>query len=139
MKAIILSLVPLTFFVALAGDHVRADQPFNGADLVGWSFKQKGSLKSQWVTGTPQLAAASPKALTASGTGGAMVNVVTGHGQSIDIYSDQKWGSSRIELEVLVDNPNRMSSVSPKHLALDFVLKLLEVVGIVHTLLHRPE
>ena len=102
MKAVILSMVPVTFFVALAGNHVRADQPFNGKDLVGWSFKQKGSLKSQWVTGTPQLAAANPKALTASGTGGAMVNVVTGHGQSIDIYSDQKWGSSKIELEVLV-------------------------------------
>ena len=79
-----------------------ADEPFNGKNLQGWSFKKKGALQPKWVTGTPQLAAGNPKALKASGTGGAMVNVVTGHGQSIDIYSDQKWGSCRIELEVLV-------------------------------------
>ena len=95
------SLVPT--FAYLAAPLLSAgDEPFNGKDLQGWSYKKKGRLESKWVTGTPQLDAGNPKALKASGTGGAMVNVVTGHGQSIDIYSDQKWGSSRIELEVLV-------------------------------------
>lgn len=102
MKAALYALVSLTSFVSLTGGLALADKPFNGKDLVGWSFKKKGELESKWETGTPQLDATNPKALKASGTGGSMVNVVTGHGQSIDIYSDQKWGSSRIELEVLV-------------------------------------
>jgi len=102
MKAVQRTLATLTFFATLAGGLAFADNPFNGKDLTGWSFKKKGALESKWATGAPQLDTANPKALKASGTGGAMVNVVTGHGQSIDIYSDQKWGSSRIELEVLV-------------------------------------
>jgi len=102
MKAVQHILATLTFSATLAGGLAFADNPFNGKDLTGWSFKKKGALESKWVTGAPQLDTANPKALKASGTGGAMVNVVTGHGQSIDIYSDQKWGSSRIELEVLV-------------------------------------
>ena len=97
-----LCTLSLAFGYLAAPLLAAADEPFNGKDLKGWSFKKKGKLESKWVTGTPQLDAGNPKALKASGTGGAMVNVVTGHGQSIDIYSDQKWGSSRIELEVLV-------------------------------------
>ena len=89
-------------FVFSVSSLLAADEPFNGKDLSGWKFKAKGNLKSQWKVGTPALSPDNPKALTASGTGGAMVNVVAKHGQSIDIYSEQKWGSSRIELEVLV-------------------------------------
>ncbi|HBM79126.1 MAG TPA: hypothetical protein DD438_13540, partial [Verrucomicrobiales bacterium] len=88
MKAALHALVSLASFVALTGGLALADTPFNGKDLVGWSFKKKGELESKWETGTPQLDATNPKALKAGGTGGAMVNVVTGHGQSIDIYSD---------------------------------------------------
>ena len=102
MKTMQRALATLTFSVFLTSSLAFADNPFNGRDLAGWSFKKKGTLESKWVTGTPQLDTANPKALKARGRGGAMVNVVTGHGQSIDIYSDQKWGSSRIELEVLV-------------------------------------
>ena len=102
MKSALHLLASLAPAIALTGGLALADNPFNGKDLEGWSFKKKGNLKSNWVTGTPHLDGANPKALKAGETGGAMVNVVTGHGQSIDIYSDQKWGSSRIELEVLV-------------------------------------
>ena len=79
-----------------------ADEPFNGKDLKDWSYKAKGKLEPKWVVGTPSLAKDKPNALVASGKEGAMVNVVAGHGQSVDIYSNQKWGSHRIELEVLV-------------------------------------
>ena len=102
MKTLATAFCSLSFTLGLLPGPALADGPFNGKNLQGWSYKKKGTLQPKWVTGTPKLAADNPKALAADGTGGAMVNVVTGHGQSIDIYSDQKWGSSRIELEVLV-------------------------------------
>jgi|TARA_B100000959_G_scaffold283294_1_gene351835 hypothetical protein len=102
MKTLAIAFCSLSFTLGFLPGPALADGPFNGKTLQGWSFKKKGTLQPKWVTGTPKLAADNPKALVADGTGGAMVNVVTGHGQSIDIYSDQKWGSCRIELEVLV-------------------------------------
>ena len=102
MKTLATAFCRLSLTLVCTPGLAHGDEPFNGKDLEGWSYKKKGKLVSKWVTGTPQLDAANPKALATDGTGGAMVNVVTGHGQSIDIYSDQKWGSSRIELEVLV-------------------------------------
>ncbi len=89
--------------LALASGLLAADEPFNGKDLSGWKFKAKGTNKPQWKVGVPMLDKANPKALVAAkGEEVALVNVVGGHGQSIDIYSEQKWGSCRIELEVLV-------------------------------------
>jgi len=102
MKTLTTAFCSLSLTLICTPGLTLAAGPFNGKDLKGWSYKKKGKLVSKWVTGTPKLAPGNPKALVADGTGGAMVNVVTGHGQSIDIYSDQKWGSSRIELEVLV-------------------------------------
>jgi hypothetical protein len=42
------------------------------------------------------------KALEAKAGGSALVNAVTGHGQSKDIFSTEKYGDVRIELEVMV-------------------------------------
>lgn len=89
-------------FLLSASTLPAADEPFNGKDLKDWSYKSKGKLEPKWVVGTPSLAVDKPNALVASGKEGAMVNVVSGHGQSVDIYSKAKWGSHRIELEVLV-------------------------------------
>ena len=97
-----LTSVSLLTLAACTTLSFAGDSPFNGKDLKNWSYKKKGDLKPQWVVGTPSLDKANPKALVASGKEGAMVNVVGGHGQSIDIYSKEKWGSCRIELEVLV-------------------------------------
>lgn len=90
---------------SIADKPAAAATPFNGRDLTGWDTKEarKKGQEAKWAVGTPALAADNPKALTVSGKdGGALVNVVSGHGQSVDIYSTEKWGSCVIELEVLV-------------------------------------
>ncbi|HUF63131.1 MAG TPA: DUF1080 domain-containing protein [Verrucomicrobiales bacterium] len=75
--------------------------PFNGKNLIGWQTKAPGG-RSQWVVGIPSLSAKNPKSLAADAGEGAMVNLVSGHGQSVDIYSEEKFGSCRIEVEVMV-------------------------------------
>ena len=62
-----LCTLSLAFGYLAAPLLAAADEPFNGKDLKGWSFKKKGKLESKWVTGTPQLDAGNPKALKASG------------------------------------------------------------------------
>lgn len=100
-------LVVLALTVALTtAASVAGDKPFNGMNLSGWKYKAKGDTKAQWKAGIPQLAEENPGALVVAEVstleGLAMVNVVAGHNQSLDIYSEQKWGDCRIELEVLV-------------------------------------
>ena len=75
--------------------------PFNGKDFEGWSFKQQDQ-GSKWQVGKPAISADNPKALVKSGSGEAMINVVYGHRQSVDIYSNAKFGSCRIEVEMMV-------------------------------------
>jgi hypothetical protein len=93
------------FTLSLNSSALAGDKPFNGKDFTGWKCKGgKEVSESKWAVGKPMLAKDNSNALEAmpGGEDAAMVNVVAGHGQSIDIYSDQKWGSCRIELEVLV-------------------------------------
>ncbi len=83
-----------------------AAEPFNGKDLLDWSFKPKDSkdkrpIKPKWVVGKPSLAS-NPGALAAEAGEGAMVNLVSGHGQSLDIYSNATFGSSRVEVDLMV-------------------------------------
>lgn len=90
-----------------AQDAAKIDSPFNGKNLEGWSFKEKKNnegeaIESKWRVGTPRLNESNPETFTFSQGEGAMVNMVSGHGQSIDIYSDATYGDSRIELEVMV-------------------------------------
>lgn len=103
-----LAITALGLNLGLADHHgSKAAKPFNGKDLHDWSFKAKQTkegkmIKPKWVVGTPSLAQDNPKALAASAGEGAMVNLVSGHGQSLDIYSNATFGSSRIEVELLV-------------------------------------
>jgi hypothetical protein len=103
MKPFTSLLVISSVVLTLPSSLLAGDKPFNGKDLTGWTFKAKGNTEQQWQIGTPVLVKDNPKALEAEkGRLQALVNVVSGHGQSLDIYSEQKWGSCRIELEVLV-------------------------------------
>ena len=86
--------------VALSEDH--ASRPFNGKDLDNWEVKTKPKGKNAWVIGVPSQSKDEPKTLSVGEGEGAMINKVSGHGQSWDIYSKDKWGSCRIELEVMV-------------------------------------
>ncbi len=90
--------------LSLGSPLFAGDAPFNGKDLSGWKFKARKDIQGpKWQVGTPVLGKDNPVALeVVKGPSTALVNVVSGHGQSLDIYSEKKWGNCRIELEVLV-------------------------------------
>jgi hypothetical protein len=99
-----LILLAGTSSIALAAEPVSL---FNGKDLENWSYKPgKGSPK--WAVGQVKLKPEDPKQLVefgkGFGSGGllCMFNLATKHGDSVDIYSKQKFGSCLIELEVMV-------------------------------------
>ena len=75
-------------------------QPFNGKDLTGWEIKNNAAAK--WAVGEPAVSSANPGALEVKQGGSALINAVTGHGQSHDIYTTAKYGDVKIEVEVMV-------------------------------------
>lgn len=79
-------------------------KPFDGKSLENWETKAKPKGKDSWVVGAAAQSATDPKTLSVLKPegDGAMINNVTGHGQSWDIYSKEKFGSCRIEVEVMV-------------------------------------
>ncbi|MEZ5300922.1 MAG: DUF1080 domain-containing protein [Verrucomicrobiales bacterium] len=101
MKARSTLFLPLAAIACLAAGSSFADEPFNGKSLDGWKFKEH-SAESKWVVGKPALDGDDNKQLKVEGSEGALVNVVSGHGQSRDIYSEAKWGDCKIEVEVMV-------------------------------------
>ncbi len=104
---LIISLAAFGASFVIADHHKsKAAVPFNGKDLRNWSFKihKAGKLKdvkAKWVVGKPGLGENNGTLAVEAGEG-AMVNTVAGHGQSLDIYSNDTFGSSRIELELMV-------------------------------------
>ena len=76
-------------------------EPFNGKDLENWVLKGD-EKKSKWVVGEPAMSAENPKQLLAEPGSGAMVNLAAKHGDSLDIYTEEKFGDCRIELELMV-------------------------------------
>lgn len=102
---------PLSFLLALAlvSPLVAADpvKPFNGKDLSGWGTKP-GKGTSKWTTALASVDPANEKLLQAGGfgigfaDGLALVNLAAKHGDSVDLYTKQKFGNCRIELEVMV-------------------------------------
>jgi hypothetical protein len=94
--------------LVLTATSARADDaktsPFNGKDLSGWKTKEPAS-RSQWKVGTATLDPADPSKIKLAEGGGDLVNV---QGRGVDIYSEQKWGDARIEVEVFV--PRRSNS-----------------------------
>ena len=98
MKLRLLSAVLLltTSLTSPAGPEA----PFNGKDLSNWEIKNKAEGK--WAVGDATVKATDPKALEVKTGGSAMVNNVTGHGQGHDIYSKDKYGDMRLEIEVMV-------------------------------------
>jgi len=74
---------------------------FNGKDLDGWALKGD-EQKSKWAVGTAEMSSENPKLLVNKGGSGEMINLTPDHGQSFDIYSKEKFGDCRIELQVMV-------------------------------------
>ncbi len=81
---------------------VTAVAPFNGKNLDGWKVKTNPTVKSQWMVGSAQPSPAEPKKFTVSPQGNQLINNTTGHGQSVDIYSETAHGDAIITLEVMV-------------------------------------
>ena len=77
---------------------------FNGKDLNNWLAKgaKDNKDKGKWVVGTAAMSSDDPKQLVCKAGGRAMINLAGSHGQSLDIYSKEKFGDCRIELEVMV-------------------------------------
>jgi len=74
---------------------------FNGKDLDDWVVKGNKE-NSKWVVGTAKLSPQNPNLLVNVGGHGEMINLVGRNGDSIDIYSKEKFGDCRIELQLMV-------------------------------------
>jgi sugar phosphate isomerase/epimerase len=74
---------------------------FNGKDLNNWVVKGNKE-KSKWEVGNPALSSEDPKLLVNRGGEGAMINLASRHGDSLDFYSKEPFGDCRIEVEVMV-------------------------------------
>ena len=77
-------------------------KPLNGENLANWRVKTKPKGENKWKIGVPVLGRDNPKAFDVGEGTGAMVNDVSGHGQSFDIYSVNKFGDCRLEVELMV-------------------------------------
>lgn len=80
--------------------------PFKGKNLDDWQVKENNpNAKNKWTVGVPSLTANSTSfevSKAESPADAAMINDVTGHAQSFDIYSKAKFGDCRIELDLMV-------------------------------------
>jgi hypothetical protein len=79
----------------------KTAMPFNGKDLTGWKFADDAA-KSKWSVGTASVSVADPKLLVVKPGGAEMVNTPSKFGESVDIYSEAKYGDCRIEVELMV-------------------------------------
>jgi hypothetical protein len=74
---------------------------FNGRDLDNWQVKGSKE-KSKWVVGKAGVSSQNPKQLVAEKGQGEMINLAAKHGDSLDIFCDEKFGDCRIELQLMV-------------------------------------
>jgi hypothetical protein len=74
---------------------------FNGKDLGNWQLKGDEN-KSKWIVGTAKISSDNPKLLVNKEGRGEMLNMAREHGDSIDIYTEKKFGNCRIELQLMV-------------------------------------
>jgi len=73
---------------------------FNGKNLDEWTPKDKD--KSKWVVGKAAISPDDPKKLINAGAGHDLINLAGSHGDSVDIFSNEKLGDCMIDLEVMV-------------------------------------
>jgi len=87
--------------ILVPADNKGVHIPFNGVDLKNWKL-QKGKGKDLWTVGVAEVSPDDPKMLIAKKGIGEMINLAKHHGDSLDIYTNEKYGSCRLELEVMV-------------------------------------
>ena len=76
-------------------------RPFNGRNLDGWTYHGDAS-KSKWTVGRAEISKTDPKQLVVKPGHGEMINVATHHGDSVDIYTVDRYGDSHIEVDLMV-------------------------------------
>ena len=96
MKLITAALTLLTSTLAFGGPET----PFNGKDLTNWQIRDKAQGK--WSVGEAAMSTTDKKQLEVKPGGHALINNVSAFGQSQDIYSTEKYGDIRLEVEVMV-------------------------------------
>jgi len=96
-------LMGLAVLMMLAGcSRNRAATPFNGKDLTGWLAKEEGRKQSKWTVGVAAVSSDDPKLLVARKGSGEMINAPARFGEGLDLYSADKFGDCRIELELMI-------------------------------------
>ena len=75
---------------------------FNGKNLNDWEVRGGDEKKGQWIVGRAAMSPDNPKLLVVEAGEGEMANLVSRHGESVDIYSKEKFGDCRIELQLMV-------------------------------------
>ena len=90
---------------ALAGCGTKepgVTRPFNGKDFTGWQVKGGDWSKAKWYAGIAAVSEQDPNMLIVKQGSGEMINTPKHHKDSVDIYTDEKFGDCLIELEVMV-------------------------------------
>jgi hypothetical protein len=85
--------------VNIAAAQEKPVEPFNGKNLEGWKLRNDNKAKSKWTVGTAKVNPNEPGKLAVTSGGDELVNATNG---GVDIYSDDKWGDARIEVEFMV-------------------------------------
>ncbi len=101
MKTLVVASICIALSVPATADD-RTAEPFNGKDLSAWKLKGEAS-GSYWKVGAARLNSGDPAKFTVK-SGSELVND-KGHkdlGRGVDIYSEFKHGTARIEIEVMV-------------------------------------
>ncbi len=101
MKVVVLALIWLAAPLAVLADG-RTRELFNGKDLSGWKLKGEAS-GSYWKVGQAKLDPANPAKFVVT-SGRELINHKgsASRGRGVDIYSEFKHGTGRIEVEVMV-------------------------------------
>ncbi len=93
----------LSLVLSLSALHAEeAQSPFNGKDLTGWTPKPAGDRTHKWTVGEAKQSAAKPDQLDVTPGGHELINVVAGHGQSLDLISKEPYGDIHLEIELMV-------------------------------------
>jgi hypothetical protein len=99
-------------------------RPFNGRDLSGWKFTQDPKY-SKWVVGTAEVDPQDPAKLIAKPGTGQMINLGSHYDDSINIYTAEKFGDCRIELEVMIPK----GSNSGIYISGEYEIQILDTFG----------
>lgn len=97
----------LAAFAADKEDKANVHSPFNGKDLAGWKFKGAAD-KSKWVVGKAVVNAETPAKFDVTivapdvAVNAADRQLVNSDHAGVDIYTEEKYGNCRIELEFMV-------------------------------------